>query len=373
MKKALPIVLLLSLILVFSGCGGDNEPAPSSDPGEQTSVVNNDTSDGKFRVATLAQIDAWPVYNAVVSGEAEKYGFSDFQNKDIITFDSGIDVIEGIPAEAFSIGDVGAIPTLMASLRFDAVVVGIAADESPSNAIIARPENPVFERPDAENDELFGDAETVKGKTILMTSVSSAHFILQNWLGHLGLSEDDVTIKMMDQQTAVTSFDSGEGDFLVLWSPNLYRAYEKGYKEVANAADLGAPAIMFYVAPREWAESHKKEIANFLAMTSAQVEVYQEKEEELAPDIAKFFLEYGGIKMSDQDTKEDIARHKLFTVEEQIKLIEDGTAEKWLNDNGEYFEKEGKIKPEELASLQDKSFNLDVSYLKAAKEASPSK
>ena len=45
-----------------------------------------------------------------------------------------------------------------------------------------------------------------------MTTVSSAHYGLSNWLKALGLTDKDVTIKNMDQAQALGAFDNGIGD-----------------------------------------------------------------------------------------------------------------------------------------------------------------
>lgn len=367
MKKLLAFMLTLALGLSVIGCGGQGAGETSSQPAETSgSAVAPEVSD-ELTIATLAQVDAWPIYNALKEGKAKDYGFATLDDKALKIFDSGMEAVEGIPAGAFSIGDVGTLPAIMAALRFDSTIVGVAADESAANAIVARDNSPVFQSPLKEGKG-FGSAESVKGKTFLMTSVSSSHYVLQHYLAAVGLTEKDVVVKTMEQQTAIKAFDAGEGDFLVLWAPNLYQAYAKGYKDVVTAQDINAPSLMLYIAPKAWAKDNAKEIAAFLAMTSKEVETYQSAGADLAPQVASFFLEYGGYKMSNEDAASDIARHRLFTAQEQLDLIKSGQAKAMLQENATYFANEKKITAEELKTLVDKDFNLDATYLEKALE-----
>lgn len=371
MKKALPLIALLLIgVMSFAGCGGGEEEsgsaAGSATESSQVAVVDED-----FTLAGLTQIDVWPMYNALKTGEAEKYGFGGIDDKAIKTFDSGMEIVEGIPAKAFQIGDVGALPAFMAVLRFDAEIVGIACDESAANAIVARPDHPVFNSLNPQYSNVYGTAETVRGATILTTTVSSSGYTLVRWLDSMGLSDSDVTVKTLEQQTAIQAFEAGEGDFLVLWAPNLYRAYDKGFKDVATAKDVGANAPMVYVVPKEWASENGDVIARFLAMTSAQVYDYKVKGEALIPDIQTFFKDYAGFDMTEENVKRDMDRHDFFTIEEQLILMENGTLERWLDETAKAITERERIKPEELKELQEKHYNINNSYLLAAKDITP--
>lgn len=365
MKRALSLILLLSLVFVFSGCGHKEEKKAEA-PAESSKVVKQES--GKFVVANLAQIDAFPIFNALKTGAVEKYGFKNFTDKNLLTFDSGMEVVEGAPADAFSIGNVGMLPALLSSLRNDSQIIGIASDESDANAIIARANNPIFGHQNAKYPHAFGVAADVKGKVILTTSISSSHQTLSKWLGSMGLTDKDVTIKTIEQQTAIKAFESGEGDYLVLWAPNLYKAYDKGFKQVATAKDVDSASIMLYVAPKKWINSHPEQASNFLAMVNQQVVAYNEKGVAMAPEISKFFKDYGGLTITEKEAVQEIQRHKLYTIDEQIQLIESGQLEEWLKEAAVSFQQQEKIKPDEVKTLVAKKFNVTEKYLKAAKD-----
>lgn len=359
MKSKGKKLVALALTAVFSvsilaGCGGGGEKKAEGE---------------SLKFAFLNQIDTWPAYSAIQDGLAEKYGFKGYTTKDnVVLFDSGMPMVEAMASNSWQIGDAGSVPSLMAVLRYNAEIVGIASNESPANAVVARPDNPVFKATNPKFPKAFGNADTVKGKTILVATVSSAHFVVDTWLKSMGLTDKDVTIKNLEQPQAIKAFESGEGDFLALWSPELYQAYAKGYKDVATGKDIGANTLMLYFTSKDFAEKNPKAIANFLAMASKQVEKYQTDGEKLVPDLQKYFQDFGAMKFSDDETKLDIQRHELYTVDQQLKLMESGDIEKWMTDIGEFFVRQGKFKQEELDQLKKQKFNINDKFLKEAKE-----
>ncbi|MFP5527558.1 ABC transporter substrate-binding protein [Peptococcus simiae] len=344
------VAVLLAVTLLASACGTSapsSEPATSSSPAKVLPI----------KVATLAQIDAWPLVNAVQDGEADRYGLQ-ITDKNMMIFDSGMEAVEGIPAKAFTLADIGQLPALMAASRYKAKIVGVAAEESAANAILARGDSPVFNEGNS--------AEAVRGATVLVTSVSSAHQLLAAWLQDLGLAENDITIRTVEQQTAISAFEAGDGDFLVLWSPALYRALDKGFKVVKTAADLGLPSYMFYVVPENISADESEAVARFLAMTDGQVASYQAGGDAIHTSVKDFFKSYAGMTISDNDVTEEINRHKLYRLDEQLALFEDGSLEKTLASLADAQVADNKLDAEEVNLAKEKHFYLDKSFLEAA-------
>ena len=93
---------------------------------------------------------------------------------------------------------------------------------------------------------MLGSPDTVKGKTFLTTTVSSAHYGLSSWLKVLGLTDKDITIKNMDQAQALAAFDNGIGDGVALWAPHMYAGQEKGWKIAGDLhmCKVGNPIVL---------------------------------------------------------------------------------------------------------------------------------
>lgn len=358
------LILLLGLFFLsfaLTGCGTD-----SAGNGETDTEANEVTD---ITVSFLAQIDTWPTYAATLDGTDEKYGL----DIELMFFESGMPQIETIPAKQWQIADTGNVPGIMASLRYDTQLIGIASDESPANAVMARSDSPVFNTKGANPDypEVFGTAEDVKGKTFLVTTVSSAHYTLSSYLKSLGLKESDVVVKNLEQAQAVKAFESGEGDFIVLWTPYMYRGFEKGWKTVADASQCKAKCLMVFLAEKEFAEQHPDLVAKFLAVDNEKAKVYISEGANLVPDIKAYFKDWCAMDISEADVKLDIDTHKIYTIEEQLEIMESGQLEEWLTDAADFFVSQNKFKAEDLEVLKAKHFGINPKFLQMAAEVKP--
>ena len=358
-KKLTASVLAGAMMFSLAACGG----GAGDNGGDKTAETVDITG------AFLGQIDAWPTYQGGMDGTADKYGIK----VNMTYFDSGAPAIETVPAHQWQVADLGSTPSLMGVLRHDVKIVGVASNEAPANAIVAREDNPVFEKKGAvkEFPDIYGDAESVKGKTFLCTTVSSGHYALAKYLEALGLKESDVTVKNLEQPQAIKAFEGGEGDYLVLWTPFLYEAFEKGWKEVANGSQVGAYCLMLYLADPEYAKTGEDGIARFLAMNSVFQDKYNKEADALVGDITDFFVSFAGLKMTEKDVKLDIETHKLYNVSEQLEMLKSGELEKMLEDNASFFVAQNKFSEDELKTLKEKHFNIDPKFLEAAQKVQP--
>ncbi|MFR4119567.1 MAG: ABC transporter substrate-binding protein [Bilophila wadsworthia] len=162
-------------------------------------------------------------------------------------------------------GGMGAIPALMGALRHDTYVIANCNDEAMVNAVMVRPDSPIMQTKGYNKSypNVYGTPESVKGKTVLCTTVSSAHFALSSWLKALGLTEKDVTIKNMDQASALAAFEYGIGDIVTLWAPLTYVGEKRGWKVASTPHDCyrGLPIVI--VADREFADKNPEVTAKF--------------------------------------------------------------------------------------------------------------
>jgi sulfonate transport system substrate-binding protein len=359
------LAIFIGLVLftfALTACGGGSEEPGTSEGSNENGVVD-------MTVAFLGQIDAWPTYAAIQDGSDEKYGL----DIEMMFFDSGMPMIETVPAKQWQLADAGSVPSLMASLRYDVEMIGIASDESPANAVMARPDNPVFNTQGANPDfpEAYGTADDVRGKTFLVTTVSSAHYTLSKYLESLGLSDKDVTINNLEQAQAVKAFESGEGDFIVLWTPFMYRGFEKGWKTVADASQCGATTLMMFLAEKDFAAENPDLVAQFLAVNNDKTKRYLNEGVSLVPEIQTYFKDWAAMDITESDVKLDIETHKLYTLEEQIEMMESGELEASLADAAKFFVDQSLFTQDEFDQLVGKSFGINPEYLKAALEITP--
>ena len=145
-------------------------------------------------------------------------------------FNSGADILNALPSGEWVFAGMGAVPAMLGNLRYDTIIIANGNDESMTNGVVVRKDSPISKVKGWNKDypDVLGSPETVKGKTFLVTTVSSAHYALSSWLNVLGLKDSDVVIKNMDQAQAVGAFENNIGDGVALWAPHLFLAMDKG-------------------------------------------------------------------------------------------------------------------------------------------------
>ncbi|MFR4119384.1 MAG: ABC transporter substrate-binding protein [Bilophila wadsworthia] len=157
----------------------------------------------KIRTAWMDSYETFAMWYAKEKGWDKEAGL----DIDILFFDSGMAILNALPAGEWQYSCLGGVPAMMGNLRYGTSVIGVGTDESACVAVLARPDNPVFKTKglNPKHPGVFGSPEDVRGKTILCTTVSSAHFALTAWLDAVGVKPTEVTIKNMDQPQALAA------------------------------------------------------------------------------------------------------------------------------------------------------------------------
>ncbi len=293
-------------------------------------------------------------------------------------FNSGADILNALPSGEWVFSGMGAVPAMLGNLRYDTIIIGNGNDESMTNGVVVRKDSPIAKVKGWNKDypDVMGSPETVKGKTFLVTTVSSAHYALSSWLNVLGLKDSDVVIKNMDQAQAVGAFENNIGDGVALWAPHLFLAMDKGG---VLAADLkmckkGNPIVL--IADAKYANSHPEITAKFLGVYLRAVNMLQkESAESLVPEYRRFFLEWAGKDYAEDLALKDIQKHPVYNLEEQLVMFDDGNgqsqAQKWQGEIAGFFTTVGRITPEEAKKVQDGKYATSK-FLKMVQSPIPS-
>ena len=226
--------------------------------------------------------------------------------------------------------------------------------------MFARANNPVLKTKGAEKGypNIYGKAADIKGKTFLVTTVSSAHIAMSMYLRAFGLKDSDVVVKQMDQASAVAAFDSGIGDFVCLWAPFTYTAVDKGWKEVANVDSANAAVPIVFIADRQFADKNPQVVAKFLRVMFRSINKL--KEEGATPEnvalFQKMYKDYGMEYTADQ-AKKEIQTHPVYTIQEQLKMFDTAKGKSqtqgWELLIANFLHDNGRIKDAELAKIQE--------------------
>lgn len=323
----------------------------------------------KIRTAWMDSYETFAIWYAKEKGWDKEAGL----DIDILFFDSGMAILNALPAGEWQFACVGGVPAMMGNLRYGTSVIGVGTDESSCVSVLARPDNPIFKTKgfNANHPDVFGRPEDVRGKTILCTTVSSAHFTLTAWLDALGVKSTEVTIKNMDQPQALGAFDNGIGDFVALWAPHMYAGTGKGWKVASNPAVCGKGTPLLLVADSKYAEAHPDVAAKFLSVYLRGIEHLRTASiDELIPEYQNFFFDWAGKSYSKELARLDLESHPVWNLKGQLTLFDTtkgaSTVQRWQADTARFFASIGSITPEELRKVEKASYVTD-SYLRLVK------
>ena len=293
-------------------------------------------------------------------------------------FDSGAAILNALPSGEWVFAGMGAVPAMLGNLRYGTIIIANGNDESMTNGVLVRKDSPIAQVKGFNKDypDVLGSPETVKGKTFLVTTVSSAHYALSSWLEIFGLKDSDVVIKNMDQAQAVGAFENNIGDGVGLWAPHLFLAQGKGGILAGDLKDCkkGNPIVL--IADPKYANANPEVTAKFLSVYLRAVNMLQhETAESLVPEYRRFFLEWAGKDYDKDLALKDLLKHPVYNLEQQLAMFDDSgkpsQAQLWQGEIAKFFTAVGRITPEEAKKVGDGKYATNK-FLKMVKTPIPS-
>jgi ABC-type nitrate/sulfonate/bicarbonate transport system substrate-binding protein len=320
-----------------------------------------------------------PEHETFVVWYAKQKGWDKEEGLDIKmhSFDSGMAQWEALPAGQWVLGGLGGVPMVVGAIRYGAYLIAIGNDESVTNVVMVRPDSPIMKTKgwNKKYPALYGSPELIKGKTILVTTISSGHYAMSLWLRAFGLKDGDVVIKNMDQAQAVAAFESGVGDMVVLWAPHMFTGMGKGWKVAGDVKTAGAALPIVLMGDKKFCDKNPEIVAKFLRMYLRGINLIKKEGIKLLPEYKRFYKEWAGMDMNDAMLKSDFEWHPVFKYDEQLKLFKkpakgDSTVEAWQRSITESFTTLGRFKPEERDKALKTPYITDK-FLKMVKQPIP--
>ena len=272
-------------------------------------------------------------------------------------FVSGMPQVEAGQAGEWDVGAIGTVPCLFAGIKYKQPLIAISNDESVTNNLMVRP--------DAFNTWLKDPKKDLKGKTFLVSTISTGHYAVVAYLKKIGLKESDVKIVHMEQSAILSAFLSGQGDVAQTWAPFNYMMEEKGMKVLSHGKDAGVVIPGGVVATKKFADEKPELVAKWLEGYQRGVDYMIDNPRESAKHLGKYFREKSGINLSDEVCLKEFELRPLFRTKQQIRMFErkDGkmsTVDKWMDDLAQYFVEVKKIdaKPDPKSYISDKFLHM---------------
>lgn len=272
-------------------------------------------------------------------------------------FVSGMPQVEAGAAGEWDVGAMGTVPCLFAGIKYKQPLIAISNDESITNNLMVRP--------DAFQTWLKDPKRDLKGKTFLVSTISTGHYAVVAYLKKIGLKESDVKIVHMEQSAILSAFLSGQGDVAQTWAPFNYLMEEKGMKVLSHGKEAGVVIPGGVVATKKFAEEKPELVAKWLQGYMRGIDFMIDHPREAAKHLGKYYREKCGINLSDEICLKEFELRPLFRTKQQIKMFERkggkmSTVDKWMDDLAQYFVDVKKIdkKPDPKSYITDKFLHM---------------
>jgi ABC-type nitrate/sulfonate/bicarbonate transport system substrate-binding protein len=213
MKKKLAVVttiLVLAAQTAFAGGGQQAAPAAPAAGGAAPAKTYH------IKVSGISgSLNYLPIYIAQREGWFKEAGVT----FDEVLFSNGPVQMEALAANGWDIGATGVGGVLTGAIRYKAKVIGASNTDDGTQYVFARNNSPIVAAGKGHSSidpNIYGDAASWKGKTVLCNTGTVLQYLLIKTLGGFGLTAEDVQFMAMDVPTAFSTFMAGTGDLAVL-------------------------------------------------------------------------------------------------------------------------------------------------------------
>ena len=281
-KKGLAMLLVAAMTLSM---GSSVYAADKADDQKELSITVSGVN---------GSVNFTPIYVAM------EQGFFDDAKLDVdyVLFDNGPVQMEALASDSWDLGFTGVGGVLSGLISYDAKLVGATNTDNGTQTVWARNDSDIVKAGaghNTVNDQIIGDADSWKGKTVLCNSGTVLEYLLIKTLGGFGLTTDDVQVITMDAPTANSAFQAGQGDVSVITGAISFAEDKKDYTEVScgNWADTGLEcSIIANTASYEDEETYEA-MTRFLKVYWETIDWMKENPEDAAQLCSDFNAECG--------------------------------------------------------------------------------
>lgn len=325
LMKAAALGLSVTLLVgALAGCG------KSGKGGSGSGGDGSEAAQYELNVSGIGgSLNFLPVYIAQERGLFEEAGLTIEET----LFTNGPVQMESLSSDGWDIGCTGVGGVFAGVLGYDAKVVGASNTDDGTQYVFARNDSEIVAAGTGNNsinDEIYGDADSWRGKSILCNTGSVTQYVLIKMLEGFGLTQDDVTFVAMDPATAYSAFLAGEGDVCVLTgSGGTFKMLEQDDKYTAVASGpLVDSGLMcnFVVNKNSYEDEDTYEAMKiFLKVYFETLEWMRNNEEEVV-DYCVDMNDENGSSLDPETARQYVKADTYYTLDEAIAMMED-TAE----------------------------------------------
>lgn len=375
-KKLISLFVAVGLMAAsLAGCGGGGKAAdttPAADT-EEAAGSGTETAGGSGKDLSIV-VSHQPYSHGLPSYIGEQEGtFKDAGlDMEILWFSGGNTQNEALGADEWEVGAYGSAPAIAAGVAYNAKIIGINVEDSVSIDYFVRPDSDIAQiQGQVEgHPDIYGNADTWRGKTILCATSTSVHFGLVATLAKLGLTQNDVNIVHMDVPSAYAAFKAGEGDVVALWDPQSYQAEEEGWVKVSCGEAAGEEFPTIFIASEKAIEENWDAVYTWLKTYLDICDKYKADNEGQAKYLLDMQID-NGIDTDEELALRFVGDRPLPTIEKNIEYFQGEPGSRKMDAVMEnvidFFVDQGSYTEADKQSLSDNGF-IDSEFIKAIAE-----
>ncbi len=266
-------------------------------------------------------------------------------------FPSGAPQIAAGAAGDWDVGALGAPPAVLGAVRYGLQTIGVAAEESAANAVIARKDQIAAIR---------ANPQSLKGQQFLVSTNSTGEFAAWGCMRKLGVARADMQWVNLAPPQLVSAFANGTGGLAATWTPNVYTLNQQiGSEVLCTAKDAGLFLFSAVVVRQEFLKANPDVAARFLATYLRAVAWEKANPEETLKILSKFY-ERTGTVIDPKYVRQELTKDRSkFRLAEQLQFFNRSAASSPLDKAVEqiigYMTETGTVRQ----SLEPKAFVTD--------------
>lgn len=310
-------------------------------------TVSNQPEKSNKSVVIAYQTGVDPTKVAQADGDYEK---DSHQNIEWKKFDSGADVVNALASGDIDIGNIGTSPLAAAASRdLPIQVFFVTAKLGSSEALVVSSKSGIR------------SPEDLKGKTIAVPFVSTAHYSLLSALKHWDIAESQVKIVNLRPPEISAAWERGDIDAAYVWEPALSKVSATGHvlTNSKQVAEWGAPTFDVWVVRKDFAEKNPEFLKSFVKTSLAQLDQYS-KDPKAFEASAEKINKIAQLTGSDpKDIPVLLAGNIYLNQQQQIQTLENEFAQTILN-TATFLKSQNKV-DQVKADYKD---NINANFLK---------
>ena len=303
-----------------------------------------------------------PIYVAQQEGYFDEAGLSISEQ----LFTNGPVQMESLSADGWDIGCTGIGGVFAGVLGYDAVVLGASNTDDGTQVVFTRNDSDIVAAGTGNNsysDEIYGSADTWKGKSVLCNTGSVTQYVFVKTLEGFGLTQSDVEFIAMDPATAYSAFVAGEGDACVLTGAGgTFRMMTEPdkYTAVSSGPLVDSGLMCHFVANKNsYADPEKYEAMKVFMKEYFRAMDWIKENPDQAVECCMAMNDENGSSMDEETTKMYVEADTYFTLDEAVAMMENkaegsdvSEMEKNMEDVLEFFIQCGNYEEGDLEKFQ---------------------